>query len=159
MLTIAIDFNGDGSNDYTGTIGNIPIFTYSNPGFYRMRVVLTTTTQSFTQFRTLAVPGVPETRAQACAVFAHLRARLTANDSAGALKAIAQPLRGQMEALFTELGANRPAFAARLGTIANGIFTPVNAELMLVNEIGADLQGTPIHLTRGADGVWRIDSL
>ena len=159
VLSIAIDFNGDGNNDYTGTIGNIPIYTFSNPGVYRMRVVLTTATQSFTRFRTLAVPGVPETRALACTVFAHLRARLAANDSTGALKAIALPLRGQMAELFTELGANRPAFAARLGTIANGIFTPVNAELMLVNEVGADLQGTPIHLTRGADGVWRIDSL
>ena len=159
VQSIAIDFNGDGANDYTGSVANIPIYTYSNPGVYRMRVVLDTAAQSFTRFRTLAVPGVPETRAQACAVLAHLRARLTVNDSAGALKAIAQPLRGPMEALFTELGANRPAFAARLGTIANGIFTPVNAELMLVNEVGADLQGTPIHLTRGADGIWRIDSL
>jgi Glucodextranase, domain B len=159
VQSIAIDFNGDGANDYTGSVANIPIYTYSNPGIYRMRVVLNTAAQSFTRFRTLAVPGVPETRTRACAVFAHLRARLTANDSAGALKAIAQPLRGQMEPLFTELGANRPAFAARLGTIANGIFTPVNAELMLVNEVGTDLQGTPIHLTRGADGVWRIDSL
>ncbi len=159
VQSIAIDFNGDGANEYTGSIANIPIYTYSNPGVYRMRVVLDTAAQSFTRFRTLAVPGVPETRAQACAVLAHLRTRLSSNDSAGALKAIAQPLRGPMEALFTELGANRPAFAVRLGTIANGIFTPVNAELMLVNEVGADLQGTPIHLTRGADGVWRIDSL
>ena len=159
IQSVAIDFNGDGNNDYTGAIENIPFYVYSNPGVYKLRIILTTPSQTLTRFRTLAVPGVPEIRAQACSVYAHLRARLTANDSAGALQAIAQPLRGQMSELFDALGANRPAFAARLGTMANGIFTPVNAEIMLVNEVGADLQGAAMHMTRGGDGVWRIDSL
>jgi hypothetical protein len=159
VQSVAIDFNGDGTNDYTGGVENIPIYTYNNAGVYRMRVVLNTASQSFTRFRTMAVPGVPEVRARACSVFANLRARLAANDSEGALKSIAQPLRGQMADLFTELGTNRAAFAARLGTMANGIFTPVDAEIMLVNEVGVDVQGASIHLARSADGVWRIDSL
>jgi hypothetical protein len=159
VQSVAIDFNGDGTNDYTGAVENIPIYTYNNPGVFRMRVVLNTTSQSLTRFRTLAVPGVPEVRARACSVYANLRARLAANDSVGALKSIAQPLRGQMADLLTELSTNRPAFAARLGTMANGIFTPTDAEIMLVNEVGVDVQGAAMHVTRGADGVWRIDSL
>lgn len=159
VQSIAIDFNGDGADDYTGSAQNIPIYTYANPGVYRMRVVLTAGAQSYTRFRTLAVPGLPEVRAQACAVYAHLRARLAANDSPGALQAIAQPMRDSMAELFTALGTNRPAFAARLGTMANGIFTPTDAEIVLVNEVGTNVEGTAMHLVRGADGIWRIDSL
>jgi hypothetical protein len=159
IQSVAIDFNGDGTNDYTGTIGNVPIHTYSTPGVYRVRVVITTSSQTYTRFRTVAVPSLPETRARACTVYAHLKARLRVNDSAGALLAFTKPLQPQYQELFVALGTNRPLFADKLPIIANGVFSPIDAEIVLVREVGTQLRGAMMHLVRMGDGVWRIDSL
>jgi hypothetical protein len=124
-----------------------------------MRVVLTSGAQTYIRFRTLAIPGVPETRATACAVFAYLRAGLNANNNVRVLQAIEQSKRLKMEQLFTALGSNRPAFAARLGVMANGVFTPTDAEIILVRKEGADLIGGAMRMARSADDVWRITGL
>ena len=48
VQSVAIDFNGDGNNDYTGAIENIPFYVYSNPGVYKLRIILTTPSQTLT---------------------------------------------------------------------------------------------------------------
>lgn len=160
VASVAIDFDGDSVDDYVGAIANIPIRTYTAPDIYRARLVVTAVGgASYTRFLTVAALSLPETRSRACSVYAHLRARLRANDNVGVKQTLTQEFYFQFEPVLIALGANRGTFADRLGTIANGIFAPTSAEITLVNQVGSDINGTPIHMTRSADGIWRIDSL
>jgi hypothetical protein len=160
VSNIAINFDGDGTDDYIGSVANIPIRTYALPGIYRARFVITAVGgQTFTRFLSVAALSLPETRSRVCSVYAHLRARLRANDNVGVKQTMTQQFYFQFEPVLVALGTNRGTFADRLGTIANGIFAPTNAEIALVNVVGSTVEGAPIRMTQSADGIWRIDSL
>jgi len=160
VANVAIDFDGDSVDDYVGSIANIPIKTYAAPAIYRARFIVTAVGgATYTRFISVAALSLPETRSRACSVYAHLRARLRANDNVGVKQTLTQEFAFQFEPVLIALGSNRGTFADRLGTIANGIFAPTNAEITLVNQVGSAINGTPIHMTQSADGIWRIDSL
>lgn len=159
VQSVAVDF-GDGGT-FTGTDPDaIPRHTYASPGIYVAQLTITdTSAQQYTSTRRVIVLGLPQQRETICAVYAHLRARLAANDGAGALLAFHPKHRPRYEELFNALGANRPVAATRLGVIANGLFGVSDAELTLVNDDPGGINGYPMHMSLGPDGVWRIDAM
>jgi hypothetical protein len=87
--SVAVDFNGDGSDDFSGSGSNVPAYTYLQSGIFTARIRVTASNgQVTTQFRTIASISMLETRASVCATYALLRSRLQANDTIGALKAL-----------------------------------------------------------------------
>jgi hypothetical protein len=123
---VAVDFNGDGADDYTGAISSIPVYRFISAGIYETRVRVTEPNANvITRTVKVAAVSLPETRASACAVYAHLRARLRANDSAGALKAFTTAAAFDIAPLITSLGPNRVTFADRLGPLPTGCFPSI----------------------------------
>lgn len=160
IQTVAIDFDGDGIDDFMGSPNSIPTRIYNESGIYAARIwVIDITGQTFTHMRTIAVLSVIDSRTRACSAYAHLRARLRAGDTTGALQAFTPSYRFDVKPILDVLGTNSSLFADRLGTIATGLFSPVNAELTLVNEVAGMVRGTSMHVEQCGDGVWRIDSL
>lgn len=158
--SIRVDFNGDGTDDYVGSPGGIPLQTYNQAGIFLARfIILDALGQSQSITRRILVASVPETRTRICSSYAHLRARLRVNDVAGALQAIRFVQRPQYQELFSELGANRPVFADRLGTIANGLLSLSAAEFTVVTNVAGNFRGSAIRFSQSSDGVWRLDSL
>ncbi len=123
LQSVAIDFDGNGSTDYNGTTaGTLPIFTYPAPGAYIATANLTFSDHApvTVKYRVIAL-ALAEQRTAICATYAHLRARLTAQDATGAGYALMGALKSRLLPLFNALGSRMPSVAANLGVLADGL--------------------------------------
>lgn len=161
LQSVDVDFDGNGSVDYTGTTaGDLPTFTYPAPGAYTARATLTIAGQApVTATHRVVVLALAEQRMAICATYAHLRARLTAQDAAGAGHALANTLKSRLLPLFNALGNRMPSVAANLGVLADGVIGFDAADIIAVRDLVSEVRGYPVHFARDADGVWRIDSM
>lgn len=57
------------------------------------------------------------------------------------------------------LGPNLPSTAAALGPLASGIIGLDSADLVIVKDRTAEVDGYPIHFARDNKGVWRIAAM
>jgi len=103
--------------------------------------------------------ALADQRTLICATYAHLRARLAAQDASGAAQALTGGLKSRLRPLFDALGNRMPGVAANLGTLADGLIGLDAADIVAVREVGGELRGYPVHFARDAQGVWRIDSM
>ncbi len=181
---VQIDFDGDGDSDYDGPLSEAPKnYTYTSPGFYTVRAtaVVGAEIEKPTRLQrqlpsadpvpkaigegiassseiTIVIADVVVQRERACAVYGALRAALAANDLEASLLTLTSHHREAMRPFFTALGNNRPVFATRLGTIANGVIGLDSAQLTTLRiEKGSPI-GTQLGVAADIDGVWRISS-
>jgi len=159
LTNLRIDFDGDGFDDYSGPLATAPTsFLYANPGFYTARAQADVDGSPATAEATVVIADVIANRLRACAVYGELRAALTANDLEATLLTFIPHQREALRPFFTALGDNRPVFATRLGTIANGLIGTDQVTLTtLVIENGEPI-GTQLNIAADGDGVWRIGS-
>jgi hypothetical protein len=60
---------------------------------------------------------------------------------------------------FTALGSNLQSTAAALGPIASGVIGLDSADLIIVKDRIAEVDGYPIHFAWDIKGVWRIAAM
>jgi len=161
LQSVAVDFDGDGSTDYTGTTaGDLPVFTYPAPGAYTATANLTFAGHPPVAVKhRVIVLALDEQRTAICSVYAHLRARLTAQDASGAGYALMGALKSRLMPLFDALGARMPVVAANLGIMADGLIGLDSADIVAVRDLTSEIRGYPVHFARDSNGVWRIDSM
>lgn len=161
LQSVAMDFDGNGSTDYTGTAaGDLPLFIYPAPGAYTATANLTFSGHPAVAVKYhVMVLALPEQRAAICATYAHMRARLVAQDANGAGYAMMGGLKSRLMPLFTALGPRMPTVAANLGTLADGLIGFDAADIIAVRDLTSEVRGYPVHFARDAKGVWRIDSM
>jgi hypothetical protein len=151
---------GDGSPLYAGSIGSVPRHTYTTAGIYKPIVTIVSPQSQIYQATTgVGIYSVPQIRTQVCAVYAFLRARLSANDATNALQVFDDNARIRYSDFLTSPGTNLPSVAAALGTLASGTFAPTFAELTSVHFQNGVLEGTTVRFSQSSDGVWRIESM
>ncbi|MDZ4813002.1 MAG: hypothetical protein SGI99_10370 [Pseudomonadota bacterium] len=156
---VQIDFDGDMLNDFDGPLAAVPErFTYAVPGFYTARVSATVDSTPVSADATVVVADVMVQRQRACSVYGALREALAADDLEASLITFALPKQEAFRPFFTSLGSNRPVFATRLGTIANGLIGLESAELSVLRIESGQPYGYPLGIASGDDGVWRITS-
>jgi len=161
LQSVAVDFDGNGSTDYTGTAaGDLPLFTYPAPGAYTATANVTFTGHApvTVKYRVMVVE-LAEQRTAICSTYAHLRARLSAQDAGGAGYALMGDLKSRLMPLFTALGTRMPGVATNLGTLADGLIGFDAADVIAVRDLTSEVRGYPVHFARDANGVWRIDSM
>jgi hypothetical protein len=156
---VSVDYTTDGSPDYSGP-GSIPLTTYANAGIYTATadITLSDATHLIVSRRVIAL-DLAEQRAAVCSVYANLRAGLAAQDASGAARSLTGPLYTKLLALFTALGSRMPTVGAGLGTLADGTIGLDGADVIAVREVLNTVRGYPVHFTRDANGVWRIDAM
>jgi hypothetical protein len=98
-------------------------------------------------------------RTRVCSVYGVLRARLNTNDVAGAIQVFQQESRATYEAFFNALGSNRPVFSMRMGTIATGLLTIIDASMTVITTNQGQARAYRVRFGQGADGVWRIEEM
>lgn len=159
---LTVDYNGDGTPEFTGTDPSLApgSYTYTQPGIYTAIARVTTVQAGLLETRTIhaALDGA-ELRTRACSVYGALKARLNANNVAAAILVFPADTRPLYEATFNALGANRPQFASRLGTIATGLLTLQTASLTVVTTDEPQPKSYRIRIAQGSDGVWRIEEM
>ncbi len=154
---VQVDFDGNGVDDYDGPASGIPVsFRYNAPGLYTARAKSLISGNLVSTERTVLIADVVVQRERACSVYGALRAALTANDIEATLETFVAHKRESMRPFFTALGSNRPVFATRLGTIANGVIGVDHASLIALRIEGGEPIGYSVEFASGADGVWRI---
>lgn len=161
LESVAVDFDGDGGPDYAGTAaGALPLFTYPAPGAYTASAELTFTNHpTITVKQHVLVLSLPEQRTAICATWAHLRARLLAQDAGGAGDALMGALKSRLLPLFDALGPRMAEVAPNLGTLADGLIGFDAADITVVRDLTTEVRGYPVHFARDTQGVWRIDSM
>jgi hypothetical protein len=151
---------GDGEFFAGDSPSALPRHTYTTPGIHHVQFIVTDKeANQHTASRRVIVMDLATHRETVCSVYAHLRARLAADDAEGAAQAFHVRHRDRYLELFEALESNRPIAAGRLGTIANGTFSATEAELILVSEEAGELFGFPVRFSQDLDGVWRIESM
>ena len=159
IRNVRIDYSTDGIPDYDGT-GPIPRTTFETPGVYTATATLTLSDGSHrSASRQVVALDLIEQRRNVCSVYANLRARLAAQDASGAARSLHGPIRDKLFSLFTALGTQMPTVGASLGTLADGVLGLDGADIVAVREIAGVVKGYPVHFTRDANGVWRIDAM
>jgi len=156
---IQVDFNGDGNVDFDGPAASIPTsFAYAAPGIYTARATAQISGNPVSSERSILIADVIVQRQRACSVYGELRTALTANNLEASLRTFAVHKREAMRPFFNALGSNRPTFATRLGTIANGLIGLEGVRLTTIRLEAGQPIGYPLDISAGADGVWRITS-
>ncbi|MDZ4842212.1 MAG: hypothetical protein SH859_08735, partial [Hyphomicrobium aestuarii] len=156
---VQIDFNGDSVNEYDGPpTGILSSYNYAMPGVYTARAQATVDNLSVTSEAHLVIVDVIAQRERACAVYGELRSALVANNLEASLRAFTTHQQEALRPFFTALGNNRPVFATRLGTIANGLIGLDSAKLRTLRIEAALPVLYPLEIAAGEDGVWRVIS-
>jgi alpha-tubulin suppressor-like RCC1 family protein len=92
-------------------------------------------------------------------VYTNLIDQLTANNKAGALTNFFGHAQTKYDEIFTALGSNVAAAAARLGAISTIVVNEDVAEITVIRTVGTTQRTFAVHLLRGDDGVWRIEDM
>jgi hypothetical protein len=68
--------------------------------------------------------------------------------------------RSKYSTIFNAFGTDLATVVAQLGTIDTVTVSETSAEIVLIRDINATTKKSfTIHLVRGEDGVWRIESM
>jgi IPT/TIG domain/Bacterial Ig-like domain (group 3)/Glucodextranase, domain B len=163
VKSIAIDLDGDGTPDFSGTsLSGAPTsFTFNAPGLYTPTLtVVDSNNVTYTADTQIVVQDYVQTRGMLCDVYGYLKDRLNEGDAAGAVLAYQASVQSAYSSLFTDPGANLPSMVPMLGIIANGFIGQGYAEMTIVRDNANQTRnGYPLRMTQGTDGVWRIGEM
>lgn len=164
LASVALDYNGDGTDDYTGPSfsGATLSYTFTAPGVYKARFRVTDNMSTvYTVFRSIVIQDVAVQRGMLCDVYGYMRQSLIANDTTNAALALQTDIRAPFQTVWSSFGSQLPAAAGALGIIADGVLLGNTAQFSLIRKRASDgkTSGHPLLFSMGADGLWRIDSM
>src|SRR3569623_508880 len=159
IQTVGVDYDGDGTDDYTGSTLPSPFtHTYTTSGIYAVRLSIHTVGgQDYSTTHRVVIQDLTQVRSTVCGVFGYFRENLAVNDIATATQTFGEVAKSRYTAFLNGLGAtNAATMATNLGTIANGLFGPDRASLVVAAAVSGQAQGYTVVIARGDDGVWRL---
>jgi hypothetical protein len=172
LQDVRLDVDGDGTPEQTLPGATDPVsvtVALDQPGLYLIRVSgdlddtdPATAPIPFQRDLPVLVEHTGLSRLELCAVFHHMQSRLQAGNINGALQALHPRLHTRFRALWEGLGGTLPTVAAGLGEVADGTLGPEGAELLIARpdqESPGTLEGFPLRMAQGSDGVWRIQEM
>ena len=92
-------------------------------------------------------------------VFSDVEQRLKAGDIASAATLFVEGRRSDYVTYFTSLGTSLPTVGSQLGIIRGATLTERHSEFTTVRDTVDGPTAFPIHIIRGTDGIWRIESM
>ncbi len=162
VASVAIDFQGRGTNDYSGTLANAPkTYTYLQSGLYTAKFVFTDSNNAtYTINRSVLIQDLAIQRGMLCDVYGYLQDRLNAQDATGASNVFQPAERSTYATFFSGLGTDMPVAAAQLGVIVNGVLGTGFVDFLIVQDNADQTRsGYPLRMTQSGDGVWRISEM
>jgi len=158
---IQIDFQGDGIMDLSTTDPAAePRFTYATPGVYRARVLVTDTVDDTeVHFVQVVVQELAVLDQELKALLGGMLASLRAGDIDSALRMFAPGVQARYRSLFELARPNLMSAVDRLGTIQDGSIVGTMAEYVMVQDRPSGPKAYFVYLTKGRDGLWRIQQM
>jgi Bacterial Ig domain/Glucodextranase, domain B len=162
---IEIDRNDDGAPDVTlnslAADGTTVPLLYSTPGIYTIRVKVFDANDAVIYTTTRRVRAIDPTELvhKVNGVYDAIVGRLAANNINGALNAFTWDSRAKYSTVFNALSATLPSVATQLGSLAYTVVIEDFAELTLLRNNASGGQAFLIYLVRGADGIWRVETM
>jgi hypothetical protein len=162
---VELDLNDDGTPEQTLTtlVGGkaVQALTYNNAGTYTLRVTVydASNTIIYVARRKIRVYLSVELGLKVVNVYKSMVNRLIANNPASALRCFTGDAQANYAEVFGALGVSLPSVAAQLGTLIDGVASEDSTELTIVRDTPTGAEAFMIHLIRGGDGIWRIESM
>ena len=157
-----MDFSGDGTLQDVTAIGLSFGAQYSQPGFYRPRVVVTAQDDQVCQAQiSVVVRSGADVYALAKGVLASLFDRLHAGDIDHAMNRVTATMGRICRDSFNALSqaGTLATSAAQFGSVQRASLTRDYIELLVTRPSTGGSDAYWIHLLRGPDGIWRIESM
>ncbi len=162
---IEVDLNDDGTSEQTVTSltdgKTFQTVTYSNAGTYTLRVTVYDTSNAivYQAKRKIRVYLPVELGLKVVNVYKSMVNRLIANDPTSALRYFTGDAQANYAEVFSALGASLTTVASQVGTLVDGVVSEDLTELTIVRDTPNGTAAFMIHLIRGGDGIWRIESM
>jgi hypothetical protein len=139
----------------------VQALTYNNAGTYTLRVTVYDASNAiiYVARRKIRVYLSVELGLKVVNVYKSMVNRLIANNPMSALRCFTGDVQANYAEVFGALGASLPTVAAQLGTLIDGVASEDSTELTIVRDTPTGAQAFMIHLIRGGDGIWRIESM
>lgn len=160
VVQIELDFDGDGTTDFTGPSVDGLTFTYGQAGLYVPTAVLTDAGGTRARISSLVQVG------DAAALDALLQARWTAvkdalraGDTARALTFIAESSRDRYLAVFNAIASRLPSIDAIMTTIRPVKFRNYAAIYEMIRTDDGITKSFQVRFAVDFDGVWRIEGM
>lgn len=140
---------------------NLKACEYSTAGRYTTRVTVYDPLLSpvFTSSLTVYVAAPYQLARTVRSVLTTMLGRLKDGNLDAALNSIARGCRDQFKDRFTSLGSELSAAASQFGQIRKLSLAEDAATILVTRDMGDGPQVFYVHFYRGADGIWRIDSM
>ncbi len=155
--SIALDFDGNGTVDFTGPRLNGQTFTYTQPGLYFPTATLTDARGN--QFTVTALVQVYDRLALDASLqakWAAMRDALRRGDIEGALQQIAADWRDEFRADFAAVASFLPGFASVLEDSRLVAVKETHIEYELLSAENGLTFSYYVEFLRDTDGIWRI---
>ncbi|KAF0192492.1 MAG: putative outer membrane adhesin-like protein [Gammaproteobacteria bacterium] len=161
IQTIAIDFDNNGSVDYSSTDGAAPItHIYAAEGVYAASVVVTDAAGTqHTSTHAIVAGSVQNMDAMLRSIYNGMRERLRIGAIDGAVNALNDDVRQKYRRVFEDLAPSLSTVVDQLGTIVDGAIFPEFAQYTIVQDHDGVQRAYFLEFLRGDDGVWRISGM
>jgi hypothetical protein len=134
---------------------------YGTPGEYKARVTVYDKgmTQVYTHIQSLYVASPQEVTRTVRSVYTTLLGRLMDGNTNAALNAIALGSRQQFSNIFSAIGNGLLSAVEQFGQIREFSVSENTATILITRDTPTGKKAFHIHLYRGHDGIWRIESM
>jgi alpha-tubulin suppressor-like RCC1 family protein len=134
---------------------------YTQPGVYRPWVAIRNAADQviWSDFKFVTVGDALGNIGLVRAIYVGMVDKLKANNATGALASFSGHAKEKYAAIFAALGTGLATAAGQLGTIDSIVADNSTAEISIVRTVGTTKVSFTVHMFKGEDGVWRIESI
>ena len=161
----SVEFDVDGNGTVDITTPGLPAAgveaTYSSAGTVRPRITFkdASGTLLYTATKQVHIVDPVDKYNLVKGAYTDMVNRLKAGTNSTALNLFFGHARATYEDIFTKLGTDLPTIANQLGAVESITFSNGMAEVVMSRVVNGNKQIFMIHLMRGEDGIWRIESM
>jgi hypothetical protein len=161
VQTIAIDYNGDGLDDFTTTSTAAPLaYDYPNPGIYKPRLTITDTLgQIHTATTVLEATNPNADDAPFQQAYSRLRMALLCGDINGAMAHLTEGAKERYQPVFEALAPHMMEIMNSWSPLQKSEITDDYAEFAVNRLINGVNRIFFIYFLKDEDGVWKLDTM
>ena len=134
---------------------------YTKPGLYQPWVAIKDSggTQIWTDTKYVVVADPLDSISIVQYVYTNMLDQLKAGNAEAALAQFSGDSKTKYSDIFTALGPNLSNAAARMGEIDTTTVLGGAADITVIRDVSGVKKAFSVHLSKGEDGVWRIESM
>lgn len=161
IQSIGVDYNGDGTNDFSTTDPNVGFaFTYNIPGVYQAVFdIMDDQGAHYIAKAQVVVNDAAQMDVLFNSVWDGMKSALVANDQTGALQYLDEVAKEKYGPVFIHLAPHMPAIVNTFSPLQRVSISEHVGEYAVNHTIGGVNRIFLIYFLQDANGIWRLDSM